>query len=93
VHNESFKCDEKGVPFQGLTTNASYKSNCHYFSHTLFFNFLSLADKYNYMLRNVQLEVYFVGAVPRCPMPRAYIKYLAQEGLTVSVEYVQHESR
>ena len=25
------------------------------------------------------------------PMPRAYIKHLAQEGLTVSVEYVRHE--
>jgi hypothetical protein len=26
------------------------------------------------------------------PMPRTYIKYLAQQGLTVSVEYVRHES-
>jgi hypothetical protein len=26
------------------------------------------------------------------PMPRAYIKYLTQEDLTVSVEYVRHES-
>jgi len=26
------------------------------------------------------------------PMPRAYIKYLVQEGLTVNVEYVRHES-
>lgn len=25
------------------------------------------------------------------PMPKAYIKHLAQEGLTVSVEYVRHE--
>jgi hypothetical protein len=25
------------------------------------------------------------------PMPRAYIKYLAEQGLSVSVEYVRHE--
>jgi len=26
------------------------------------------------------------------PMPRAYIKYLAQQGLAVSIEYVRYEN-
>ncbi len=37
-------------------------------------------------------EETFGRPVLDAPMPRAYIKYLAQNDLTVSIEYVRHES-